>query len=98
MTENRKVVVTGMGAVTPLGNDVAQTWDGLKNGRNGIGPITLFNTENFKAKLAAEVRGFDPKQYMEVNEVLRTDRYAQFAVAAAQQAAEESGIEGTVEP
>ncbi|MEF2575052.1 MAG: beta-ketoacyl-ACP synthase II, partial [Eisenbergiella sp.] len=98
MTENRKVVVTGMGAVTPLGNDVAQTWDGLKNGRNGIGPITLFDTENFKAKLAAEVRGFDPKQYMEVNEVLRTDRYAQFAVAAAQQAAEESGIEGTVEP
>ena len=87
-----------MGAVTPLGNDVAQTWDGLKNGRNGIGPITLFDTENFKAKLAAEVRGFDPKQYMEVNEVLRTDRYAQFAVAAAQQAAEESGIEGTVEP
>lgn len=98
MTENRKVVVTGMGAVTPLGNDVAQTWDGLKNGRNGIGPITLFDTENFKAKLAAEVRGFDPKQYMEVNEVLRTDRYAQFAVAAAQQAAEESGIEGAVEP
>ncbi len=45
MTENRKVVVTGMGAVTPLGNDVAQTWDGLKNGRNGIGPITLFDTE-----------------------------------------------------
>lgn len=98
MTENRKAVVTGIGAITPLGNDAAQTWNGLKNGRNAIGAITLFDTENFKAKLAAEVRGFDPKQYMEVNEVLRTDRYAQFAIAAAQQAAEESRIEGAVNP
>lgn len=98
MTENRKVVVTGMGAITPLGNNVCQTWEGLKSGRNGIGPITLFDTEQFKAKLAAEVRGFEPKQYMEVNEALRTDRYAQFAAAAAQQAAEESRIEGSVQP
>lgn len=97
MGEQRRAVVTGIGAVTPLGNDAAQTWEGLKNGRSGIGPITLFDTENFKAKLAAEVHGFDPKEYMEVNEALRTDRYAQFAVAAAQQAAEESRIEGAVE-
>ena len=86
MGEQRRAVVTGIGAVTPLGNDAAQTWEGLKSGRSGIGPITLFDTENFKAKLAAEV-----------NEALRTDRYAQFAVAAAQQAAEESRIEGAVE-
>lgn len=97
MGEQRRAVVTGIGAVTPLGNDAAQTWEGLKSGRSGIGPITLFDTENFKAKLAAEVHGFDPKEYMEVNESLRTDRYAQFAVAAAQQAAEESRIEGAVE-
>lgn len=97
MGEQRRAVVTGIGAVTPLGNDAAQTWEGLKSGRSGIGPITLFDTENFKAKLAAEVHGFDPKEYMEVNEALRTDRYAQFAVAAAQQAAEESRIEGAVE-
>lgn len=97
MGEQRRAVVTGIGAITPLGNDAAQTWEGLKNGRSGIGPITLFDTENFKAKLAAEVHGFDPKEYMEVNEALRTDRYAQFAVAAAQQAAEESRIEGAVE-
>lgn len=97
MGEQRRAVVTGIGAVTPLGNDAAQTWEGLKSGRSGIGPITLFDTENFKAKLAAEVHGFDPKEYMEVNEALRTDRYAQFAVAAAQQAAEESQIEGAVE-
>ena len=98
MRENRRVVVTGIGAITPLGNNVADTWAGMKNGKNGIAPITLFDTEKFKAKLAAEVKGFDPKEYLEVNEVLRTDRYAQFAVAAAQQAVEESGVEGTVMP
>lgn len=98
MSENRRVVVTGIGAITPLGNNVADTWAGMKNGKNGIAPITLFDTEKFKAKLAAEVKGFDPKEYLEVNEVLRTDRYAQFAVAAAQQAVDESGVEGTVTP
>ena len=98
MSEYRRVVVTGIGAVTPLGNSAADTWEGMKNGKNGIGPITLFDTENFKAKLAAEVRDFDPKEYLEVKEILRTDRHAQFAVAAAKQAADESGIEGTVEP
>ena len=98
MRENRRVVVTGIGAITPLGNNVADTWAGMKNGKNGIAPITLFDTEKFKAKLAAEVKGFDPKEYLEVNEVLRTDRYAQFAVAAAQQAVEESGVEGMVMP
>ena len=98
MSENRRVVVTGLGAVTPLGLDVKTTWEGLKNGANGIGPITLFNTENFKATLAAEVKGFDPKEYLEVNEILRTDRYAQFAVAAAKQAADDNKIEGNVAP
>ena len=98
MSENRRVVVTGMGAVTPVGNNVKDTWEGLKSGKNGIAPITLFDTENFKAKLGAEVKDFNPRDYLEVNEVLRTDRYAQFAVAAAQQAVEESGIEGTVAP
>ncbi|MCI8627672.1 MAG: beta-ketoacyl-ACP synthase II [Lachnospiraceae bacterium] len=96
--ENRRVVVTGIGAVTPLGNDTKTTWEGLKSGKNGIAPITLFNTEGYKAKLGAEVKGFEPKDYLEVNDVLRTDRYTQLAVAAAQQAVEESGIEGTVEP
>lgn len=98
MSENRRVVVTGMGAVTPLGNNVKQTWESLKSGKNGIAPITLFDTKEFKAKLGAQVKDFDPKEYMEVNDILRTDRYAQFAVAAAQQAADDSKIEGTVEP
>ena len=98
MSENRRVVVTGIGAITPLGNNVRDTWEGMKNGKNGIAPITLFDTDGFKAKLAAEVKDFDPKEYLEVNEVLRTDRYAQFAVAAAKQAVDESGVEGTVQP
>ena len=98
MREERRVVVTGMGAITPLGNNVQETWEGLKTGKNGIAPITLFDTENYKSKLGAEVKGFDPKEYLEVNEVLRTDRYAQFAVAAAEQAVAESGVKGTVEP
>ena len=98
MNQNRRVVVTGMGAVTPLGNNVADTWSGLRTGKNGIDHITLFDTEKFKAKLAAEVRGFDPGQYLEVNDVLRTDRYTQFAAASAQQAVDESGIAGKVDP
>lgn len=98
MNQNRRVVVTGMGAVTPLGNNVADTWSGLRTGKNGIDHITLFDTEKFKAKLAAEVRGFDPGQYLEVNDVLRTDRYTQFAAGSAQQAVDESGIAGKVDP
>lgn len=98
MNQNRRVVVTGMGAVTPLGNNVADTWSGLRTGKNGIDHITLFDTEKFKAKLAAEVRGFDPGQYLDVNDVLRTDRYTQFAAASAQQAVDESGIAGKVDP
>lgn len=98
MNQNRRVVVTGMGAVTPLGNNVTETWNSLKAGKNGIDNITLFDTEKFKAKLAAQVKGFDPGLYLEVNDVLRTDRYTQFAVASAQQAADESGIAGNVDP
>lgn len=98
MNQNRRVVVTGMGAVTPLGNNVADTWNGLRTGKNGIDHITLFDTEKFKAKLAAEVKGFDPGQYLDVNDVLRTDHYTQFAVASAQQAVDESGIAGKVDP
>ena len=96
MSETRRVVVTGLGAITPLGNSAAATCEALRSGKNGIAPITLFDASGFKAKLGAEVRDFDPKEYMEINDVLRTDRYAQFAVAAAQQAVDESGVSGAV--
>ena len=98
MSVTRRVVVTGLGAITPLGNSAAATCEALRSGKNGIAPITLFDASGFKAKLGAEVRDFDPKEYMEINDVLRTDRYAQFAVAAAQQAVDESGVSGAVEP
>ena len=98
MNKERRVAVTGLGAVTPVGNTVKETWEGLIAGKNGIAPITGFDTTGFKAKLGAEVKNFDPAEYLDVNEILRTDRYAQFAVAAAQQAMDASGILGTVEP
>lgn len=98
MSENRRVVVTGMGAITPIGSSVRECWQNMLAGKNGIGPITRFDTTNYKAKLAAEVKDFDPLQYMEKSESLRADRYTQFAVAAASQAMEDSGIQGTVEP
>lgn len=87
-----RVVITGMGAVTPIGNDVATFWEGLTTGRNGIGPITQFDTTNFKAKLAAEVKDFDPTLYMDKRESKRMDRYCHFAIAAAKQAFEQSGL------
>ena len=95
---NRRVVVTGMGAVTPVGNNVEDTWQSLINGRHGIGPITLFDTEGYKATLAGEVKNFEPRDYMDKQEILRSDRFAQLAVAAATQAVEESGVIGTLEP
>ena len=94
----RRVAVTGMGLVSPLGNSVSECWENLVAGKNGIGPITLFDTENYKAKLAAEVKDFDAREYMPKAEMLKTDRYAQFGFAAACQAMEESRIEGKVDP
>ena len=90
--------MTGLGAVTPVGITVEETWNSLVNGIHGIGPITQFDTTEMKAKLGAEVKNFDPRDYMEKAEILRTDRYVQFALASAVQAVEESGIVGTVEP
>ena len=98
MSENRRVVVTGIGAITPLGNSFKETWENMKKGKNGIAPISLFDTENFRAKLAAEVKDFNAQDYFSVNELLRTDRVTQFAVAAAQQAVEDSKIKGFVDP
>lgn len=98
MSENRRVAVTGLGAVTPVGNSVAEAWESIKTGKNGIAPITLFDASEYKAKLASEVKNFDPYDYMEKNEILRSDRYAQLAVASAAQAVEDSGIVGKVEP
>lgn len=94
----RRVVVTGIGAVTPIGLTAGETWSAMLEGKNGIAPITLFDTTDYKAKLAAEVKGFEPRNYMEKAEILRTDRYALFGIAASQEAVDDSGIMGTIEP
>ncbi len=96
--DNRRVVVTGLGAITPLGNDVETLWNNLIAGKNGIGPITLFDPTDFAVKIAAEVKDFDPKQYMDKSEVRRSDRNVQMGLAAAIQAVEDSGIEGHFDP
>ena len=98
MEERKRVVVTGLGAVTPLGSSARETWEAMKAGKNGIGKISLFDTEKFKVHLGAEVKDFHPEDYMSVNESLRTDRYAQLAIAASDQACDDSGIAGTVDP
>ena len=98
MNEYRRVVVTGMGIVSLVGSDMNTAWDNLVSGYNGIGPITYFDTTNYKAKLGAQVKDFDPMQYMDKSETLRSDRFAQYAMGAAVQAVEESGVIGTVKP
>ena len=95
---SKRVVVTGLGAVTPVGNDAASFWDSLKNGRNGIAPITRFDTSELKAKLGAEVKDFDPKQFLDAKTVRQTDRYQQYALAAAMQAVADSGIKEQIAP
>ena len=95
---NRRVVITGMGIVSPLGNDVPTFWGNLLQGKCGIGPITKFDTSAYKVKIAAEVKDFDPAQYMEKADIMHSDRYTQFAMAAACQAMAQSGLQGNVAP
>lgn len=87
-----------MGAITPVGNSVPEFWESLKAGKCGIGEITKFDTTDYKVKVAAEVRSFDPLQYMEKADVRKHDLFCQYALAAAAQAVEESGIKGTLPP
>lgn len=96
--ETRRVVITGMGALTPVGNNVPAFWEGLLAGKNGIGPVTRFDTAEYKAKLAAEVKGFDPETVLEKPEIRKTDRFVQYALAAAKEAMADSGIIGQVAP
>ena len=94
----RRAVITGMGVISPVGNDVGTFWKNLTAGVCGIGPITRFDTTDYKVKVAGEVRDFNPRDYMEKLDVLHSDPYTRFAVAAACQAVEESGFLGTVAP
>src|SRR3954466_11845945 len=89
----RRVVVTGMGALTPVGNDVATTWRALLSGVSGAANITKFDASNFPVRFACEVKGFDPLQYMDRKEAKRADWYAQYAIAASVQAMRDARLE-----
>ena len=92
MGKNRRVVVTGMGAITPIGNSVEEFGNGIKEGKTGFGPITYFDTADYRCKLAAEVKDFDPTQYMDKKSARRMEQFCQFAVAAAGQAIADAGL------
>ena len=92
MDKNRRVVVTGMGAITPIGNSVEGFWSGIKEGKTGFGPITYFDTADYRCKLSAEVKDFDPTQYMDKKSARRMEQFCQFAVAAAGQAIADAGL------
>lgn len=89
---NRRVVVTGLGAITPIGNNVEDFWKGIKEGRSGIDKITLFDATDFKAKLAGEVKNYNPEEYLDKKSAKRLDRFSQFAVIASKEAMKDSGI------
>ena len=93
MGENRRVVVTGMGAITPIGNSVEEFWNGIKEGKTGFGPITYFDTADYRCKFAAEVKDFEPAQYMDKKAARRMEQFCQFAVAAARQAISDAGLD-----
>src|SRR3984893_6155867 len=88
----RRVVVTGMGAITPVGNDVATTWQSLIEGKSGTAPITKFDASKFPVRFAAEVKGFNPLDFMDRKEAKRADQYTQYAVAASRQAMTNAGL------
>jgi 3-oxoacyl-[acyl-carrier-protein] synthase II len=89
----RRVVITGLGALTPLGIGVEPTWQGVRAGRSGIGPITLFDSTDFTSRIAGEVKGFEPEAWLDPRDVRHTDRFVQFAVAAAKQAVADAGLD-----
>lgn len=94
---NRRVVITGIGAVTPLGNNIETTWEAIKEGKSGVGPLTRLNPDDYTAKIAAEIKDFDIEKYIEKKEARKMDRFTHYALAASIMAMEDSGIELTEE-
>lgn len=92
----RRVVVTGLGCITPVGNDIDTFWKNITEGKHGFGPITKYDASAMKVRIAGEVKGFDPLLYIDKGDIRKTDLYAQYALAAAAQAVEDSGIVGKV--
>ena len=93
----RRVVITGLGAITPIGNNAEEFWKGIKEGKCGIDEITHFDTTNYKVKLAGEVKGYDPEEYFDKRSTKRLDRYSQFAIVASKQAWNDSKLDKETE-
>ena len=91
--EQKRVVVTGLGTLTPLGNTVNEFWENLTAGKSGAAAITHFDTEKFKVKFACEVKGFDPFNYLEKTEVKKMDLFTQYALAASAEAIQDSALD-----
>jgi 3-oxoacyl-[acyl-carrier-protein] synthase II len=89
----RRVVVTGLGALTPLGNTLKEYWEGLVSGRSGAAPITRFDASKFKTRFACEVKGFNPEDFIDRKEARKMDPYTQFAVVCADEAIKDSGLD-----
>ena len=89
----KRVVVTGLGALTPIGNNIGEYWDGLKNGKSGSAPVTYFDTEKFKVKFACELKGFDALEHFDRKEARKLDRFAQYALVSSDEAIADSGLE-----
>ena len=88
----KRVVITGLGAITPIGKNVEEFWEGIKTNKCGIAPITEFNTEKFKVKLAGEVKNYNPEEYFDKRSCKRLDKFSQFAIIASKEAMKDSGI------
>ena len=91
--ELKRVVVTGLGALTPIGNTKDAYWEGLKNGKSGCAPITYFDTEKFKTKFACELKGYDPNDFFDRKEARKLDRFAQYALVSSDEAIADSGLD-----
>jgi beta-ketoacyl-acyl-carrier-protein synthase II len=95
--EKRRVVVTGVGAITPLGNNIAETWEAICKGTSGVGEITRFDTTDFPTRIAAEVKGFDPEKYIDKKEIKKMDDFIHYAIGASVMATENAGLQITAE-
>jgi 3-oxoacyl-[acyl-carrier-protein] synthase II len=93
MNSRRRVVITGMGVISPLGNSVAEYWDNIVQGRSGVGPLTLFDPSQYASRIAGECTNFDPAEWLDPKLVKRVDRFGQFALAASDQAVKQSGLD-----
>ena len=89
----KRVVVTGLGALTPIGNNISEYWDGLVNGKSGCAPTTYFDTENFNTKFACEIKNYNPTDYFERKEVRKLDKFAQYAIVSSEEAIKDAAID-----